>query len=384
MKNPQFVICLLALLLAISALAPACSDISSIEKAVMCSKVTQAGEPDIISNTFTPDVSNIYCSIKLRHTSAQSQVKGEWYVVDSDEADLKNSMIGEGSVVAGTEYVVLQFARSDKLLPRGDYEVKLYFDDELAQAVPFKIEGEASPSAATLSDVTMCTSLDLLTDKPLDNVDVFPSDISKIFCSVKVNDADFNTVIRGRWTYISGELENLKGKVIYDPSTKAEGREYISFSIGIQPGKQLPTGQYNITLFVDDKEQATVPFSVVAPGSIKWPYVSEMATFSYMDEEQKTAALTSRFTSDDKEINFRVKAYNAPQGTALGIQWILDRSADAVIQQKLVKEDQNQIEGSMEIRTALITKKDPFVKGDYLVKIFINGEEKASFPFKVE
>ncbi|MBN1375290.1 MAG: hypothetical protein JXA01_03960 [Dehalococcoidia bacterium] len=384
MKKTLFIICLLASVLTAAALTSACTSTSPIEQAVMCSKVTQTGGPEVISDTFAPDVSSIYCSIKLRYTSAQSKVKGEWYVVSSDEADLKNSMIGQGSVVAGTEYVVLQFARSDKLLPKGDYEVKLYFDDEPAQSVPFTIKGEASPSAANLTDATMCTSLDLLTEKPLDKVDVFPSDVSKVFCAVKVNDADFNSVIKARWTYIGGELENLKGKVIYEPSTKVEGREYISFSIGMQSGKQLPTGQYDITLFIDGDEQMKLPFSVVAPDSIKWPYISEMSTFSYTDEEQKTATLTSRFTTDDKQINFRARAYNAPQGTVMNIQWILDRSADAVIQEKLVQEDKNQIEGSIEIRAALITKEESFVKGDYLVKIIIDDEEMGRFPFKVE
>jgi hypothetical protein len=365
-------------------LTPGCANTSPIEKAVTCSKVSTSGEPVTIVNTFAPDASNIYCSIKLSSTSLKSNVKAEWYVVNSEEAGLKNSLIGQGTVVAGTPYVVLQFTRSDKLLPRGDYEVKLYFDNALVQSVPFKVRGETTPSAATLSDATMCTSLDLLTDKPLDKMDVFPNDISKIFCSVKVNNGDFNTVIKARWTYVSGELEKMKGQTIYEPTAKAEGRKYISFSIGMQPGKTLPNGQYNITLFVEGKEQVNVPFTVVAPASIKWPYVSEMSTFSYADQDQKTVTLTAQFPADTKNVNFRAKAYSAPAGTELNIQWILDRSADATIQSRLIKEDKNTIEGTVEIRASLVTKSDPFTKGDYLVKMLVNGQELSSVPFKVQ
>jgi hypothetical protein len=230
----------------------------------------------------------------------------------------------------------------------------------------------------------MCTSLDLLTNKPLDKIDVFPSDISKIFCSVKINKGDFNTVIKARWTYVNGELEDMKGKTIYEPTTKAEGREYISFSIGMQPGKQLPIGQYNITLFVENKEQLNVPFTVVAPASIKWPYISEMSTFLYADQDQKTVTLTGQFTADTKQVNFRAKAYDAPAGTELSIQWILDRSADATIQSKLIKEDKSKVEGTVEVRASLISKSDPFVKGDYLIKMLVNGQEFATVPFKVQ
>ncbi|MGD0854834.1 MAG: hypothetical protein ABSA18_03420 [Dehalococcoidia bacterium] len=384
MKMPLFIVYILAAISVLFVLTPGCANTSPIEQAVICSKVSTTGEPATVSNTFTPDVSNIYCSVKLTSTSAKSKVKAEWYLVNSDNASLNNSLIGEGSIAAETPYVVLAFTRADKLLPKGDYEVKLYFDNALVQSVPFKVQGDVTPSAATLSDATMCTSLNLLTNEPLDKIDVFPSDISKIFCSVKVNNGDFNTVIKARWTYVSGELENMKGKIIYEPTTKAEGREYISFSIGMQPGKQLPKGQYNITLFVESKEQVNVPFTVVDPASIKWPYVSEMSTFSYTDKDQKTANLTAQFTPDMKQVNFRARAYNAPTDTELNIQWILDRSADGVIQSQMLKEDKSKIDGTVEIRASLISKSDPLTKGDYLIKMLVNGQEMASVPFKVQ
>ena len=384
MKKYLLAVYMLVAISVLFVLVPGCAGTSPIEQATICSKVTQNGEPETIASIFTPDVSSIYCSVKLRSTSVQSKVKAEWYMVNSDNASLSNSMIGEGSIAAETPYVVLAFTRSDKLLPKGDYEVKLYFDNILVQSVQFKIQGEAASSAATLSDVTMCTSLDLLTNKPLDKTDIFPNDISIIFCSIKLNNADFNTAIKARWTYVSGEMENFKGKTIYEPTRKAEGLEYISFSIGMAPGKQLPIGQYNITLFVDGKEQVNVPFSVVAPSSVKWPYLSEMSTFAYTDQDKKAISLTARFPVDSKEINYKVRAYNAPAGTELVINWILDRGADGLIQEKLIKEDKSIIEGTVEIDGALITKSDPFVKGDYLIKVLIDGQEKLSFPFKIE
>jgi hypothetical protein len=38
----------------------------------------------------------------------------------------------------------------------------------------------------------------------------------------------------------------------------------------------------------------------------------------------------------------------------------------------------------VEIRASLISKSDPLTKGDYLIKMLVNGQEMASVPFKVQ
>lgn len=384
MKISIFAVCLLAVISVTSVLMPGCTNNLPIEQAVMCSKVNSAGAPETISDTFPPDVAIIYCSVKLSSPSAKSTVKAQWYMVNSDNASQNNSLIGEGSIAAETPYVVLAFTRSGELLPKGGYEVKLSYDGTFAKSVQFNILGEAAPSAATLSDITMCGSVDLSTSKPIGKTDIFPNDTSNIFCSVKVNNADFNTIIKARWTYVSGDLESMKGKTIYEPAVQAEGRDYIPFSISVPVGKQFPNGQYSVTLSVENKEQGSATFTVVDPASIKWPYISEMSTFSYADQDQKTATLTAQFPYDVKQVNFRARAYNAPAGTEINIQWIIDRSADATIQDKLIKEDKTEIDGSVEIRASLASKSDPFIKGDYLIKLLVNGDEMAVVPFKVQ
>jgi hypothetical protein len=380
MKIPRL---MAVLVVGLALILPACASQSPVEQAVIASEVTSAGEPKTLADSFPPDVSNIYCSVKLATTSIRSTVKAEWYIVKSDEAGLTNSLIAQGTVVAGTQYVVLAFTRADRLLPKGDYEVKLYFDGKYALAVPFKVQG-SSTAKGKLSEATTCTGIDLLTNKPLDKVDIFPVDISKVYCSAKIDGADFTTNIKARWTYVNGPAEALKGKVIANPSAKAEGRQYVSFSIGMPVGKQFPTGEYAVTLFIEDNEQATLPFKVVDAAAIKWPYVSELSVFSYADPDKKTAVLMGQFAGDTKEIDVRAKAYNAPPGTVLNIQWVLARSTDGVWADELIKDDKNTIDGTVEIRGSITAVKTPFVKGDYLVKLLINGQETARVPFRVQ
>ena len=384
MKTSRLAIFILAVITMLYLSSPACVDQSPIERAVLTDNVTVSGEPETVKDSFAPDIDSIYCSVKLATISNQSTVKAEWYIANSDEAGLKDNLIGQGSTLASTPYIVLQFTRSDKLLPRGDYEVKLYFDGKLIQTLPFKVQGEAAPSEATLSESTLCTSIDPFTDRPLDKMDVFPNDISSIYCSVKLNDADFNTNIKASWLYINGELENMKGKIIANPVVKAEAREYISFSLGMPAGKKLPLGEYSITLFVDDKEQEELAFRVVSPSDIKWPYISEMSTFVWGDADKKSIKPTSQFAEDVQEIDFRVNVYNAPPGTELGVQWMLERSSDGVWFDKLLNEEKIKIGGTGPIYPGLLRKSDPFVKGDYLVRLFIDGQEVVSVPFKVQ
>ncbi len=265
-----------------------CINQSPIDQAVITDNVTKTGQPALSVDSFAPDVNNIYCSVKLSNVAASSAVKAEWYVAKSDEASLTNSLIGNETLAASSPYIVFTFTRADKLLPRGDYEVKLYYDNKYEKSATFKVEGNISAPAASVSEATMCSAVDLLTNKPIDKIDTFPNDVSKIFCSFKVSGAGINTVLKGHWVYVGGELPALAGKTINDSTTTAEGREYISFSIAVPTGKLFPNGQYDLKLLVEDKEVADLPFKVVAPASIPGPFFAGMSTFTYSGSDNNT------------------------------------------------------------------------------------------------
>ncbi len=244
-----------------------------------------------VTDNLTPDIGTIYCSVKLTSPSAKSKLKAEWYVVKSEEAGLNDYLIGTETVAADSPYAVFAFARSDKLLPRGDYQVKLYFDDKYVQSAPFYVQGQAAASSTTLSDATTCAGLDQLTGKPVSITGIFPSDASSICCSVKVSGAQFNDQVKARWTYISGELAGFQGKTIAEQSAKVEGREYLSYSFGPKAGQPFPRGDYSVGLYVDDRELVNLPFSVVAPADIKGPYVGELAIYAYTDNRNERCSI---------------------------------------------------------------------------------------------
>lgn len=381
--NKIFIAAVLMITMFVSAIG--CINSNPIEQAVMCSSVTKEGEPTLVASTFPPDVEAIYCSVKLSNISNDEKIKGEWYVVKSDEAGLANSLLNTESVAANALYAVFAFVRSDILLPRGDYEVRLYFDNKFIQSVPFKVQGEASKLSAVLSDATLCTSIDITTGKPLDRMEIVPNDAAILYCSVKVSNADFGTKVTARWIYIKGELEGFQDKTLGERDTKVEAREYIAFPISRAGSKGFPIGEYCVKLFIEDKEQMSVPFKVVDSASIPGPYLSEAATFTYKgSSENQTLELSGIFPANTETIYCEMKVNNAPAGTELKIRWIIAKDAQGEVSDYQFKEDSILVEGTMPIIIRLKRESDPFPRGEYLVKFMLNGNEKIAVPFKVK
>jgi isochorismate hydrolase len=79
-----------------------CVNQSPIDQVVITGGVTSTGQPELAVDNFTPDVNNIYCSVKLSNVSASSTVKAEWYVAKSEEAGLTDSLIGNETLPASS------------------------------------------------------------------------------------------------------------------------------------------------------------------------------------------------------------------------------------------------------------------------------------------
>lgn len=384
MKITRFAAYIMLILTVLLPAFTACLNMSPFEQVLVCSEVAKDGEPVKTVESVVPDIDNIYCSVKLVSTSDKSNIKAEWKIVKSEDGQYSDYLIGNETIAASTKYVVLGFVRSDKLLPIGDYEVKLYYDDKFVQSVPFKVMGEASVSTAILTEATMCTGIDLLENKPLDKVTVFPNDSAAIYCSVKVTGASFATVVKARWTYLDGELEGLRNKTIYTASSKVEGKQYMSFSLGMAEGKNFPIGNYELALLIEDKEQANLQFKVVSPAEIPGPFISDALTLAYTDKEKNTVDITGKFASSIEEIWVNARIYNAPAGTELGLKWVLVRSDDAIYADQLLKEDKVTIEGTTPIFAAFKRGEKEMIKGDYAVIIALDGKDKVTLPFRVK
>ena len=107
----------------------------------------------------------------------------------------------------------------------------------------------------------MAGSVDEITGQPLDKTDTFTADVPDIFVSVKLSNAPADTEVSAEWIYVSGEVEDLENYTIMTLSDTYEGTQYIYFSISEMEGS-WPSGNYKVVLYIDGKEQLTIPFTV--------------------------------------------------------------------------------------------------------------------------
>ena len=67
---------------------------------------------------------------------------------------------------------------------------------------PVPVEEPPAPTAS-LSEAAMSADVDVQS-RPVEQTSVFLSDISEIYCCVKVSDAPDNTEVRAEWIFIGG------------------------------------------------------------------------------------------------------------------------------------------------------------------------------------
>lgn len=252
-----------------------------------------------------------------------------------------------------------------------------------------------SVSTASLSEATMCKSVDTQTKRPVEKTDVFIPDTPEIFCSVKVSNAPPDTQITAVWVYIQGEAKDLTNYKINEYALTGSGTRYLSFSL-TRPDKGWPIGDYEVRFFIDGQEKLTVPFKVqsasAAPSiSGGEAYLSE-ATMCLSVEPQTKRPIEKAnvFSPDTPEIICSVLLVEAPAGTQVtAVLVYLQGEAKGV---KNFKIDETTITTDVTLGAGegkylswpYPRSENGFPRGDYMVRLFLNGEEKFQVPFKVQ
>ncbi len=361
----------------------ACQNTGPIEKAVMCSAVNQDGSPKEIAAAFPPDIRTIFCSVKLRTVSNSANIKGDWYIVNSQQANLKGYYLGGETAKAEIEYVVFAFERADQPLPAGDYEVRLSYDNQQRLAVPFKIQGETTASAVKLGEAVICSSIDISTGQPLDKWEVIPDDAGSILCSVKVDNATFADFIGAEWKCLKGDLAGINNGVLATRYAKVEGRKNVSFSINLAEGKRWFKGDYQVKLMLNNTENTTMPFQIVDAATLPGPYLSEAVAFVWGGTDNQSMKPTNIFPAGTETINIKVKANNCPDGTEVLFKWILVQSADGIASDLTLDEKTIKASGTLPLLYDVSRKEKEFPRGIFAVKILLGDTERMSIPFEV-
>jgi hypothetical protein len=240
--------------------------------------------------------------------------------------------------------------------------------------------GEVSFTTASLSDAYTCNSIDSSTKAPVIKSSVFSTNDSVIYCSVKLSNAPSDTEVKAQWIYVQGEVKDLNNYVINETPIKAEGTRYVSFSIEAPPSG-WPKGDYLVKLFVDNQEKLTVNFKV----SSTTASLSDAYMCKSVDSSAKTPIITSSvFATNDPVIYCSVKLSNAPSNTEIKAQWIYVQGEVKDMNNYVINETPIKAEGTRYVAFSLEVPASGWPKGDYLVKLFVDNQEKIKVNFKVQ
>ncbi len=130
----------------------------------------------------------------------------------------------------------------------------------LLLAIPLAgCEGEISFTTASLSEVTMCLSVDE-EGRPVSTTALFATDAPEIYTSAKLSNAPPDTEVKLKWIYIKGEAD-VSDYLIDETSRITEGSGYFSGSL-TRPADGWPRGDYKVVWYVDGKEKLSLYFTV--------------------------------------------------------------------------------------------------------------------------
>lgn len=251
-------------------------------------------------------------------------------------------------------------------------------------------------TSGLLTEITMALAVDK-DSRPLQLTTVFTPDADAFFCSFKVIDAPPETEIKGEWTYVSGEVEEQIGQnYVMDELTipVEEGTRYafVYYLRPPVPDYRWPKGDYKVVLYVNNEEDASIPFTVKEKeAGLSDGTVSELTMAMSVDSEGRPLQPTSVFPIDAEGFYCSFKLSNFIPGTKIRVEWVyVGGEAEEEIGENAVFEAQTatiERKGAGYTSTVLQRPSVPdytWPKGDYKVILYVDDEEEASVLFKVE
>ncbi len=230
-----------------------------ITEAVVSKSVNKdTAEPVDVVSEFEADIPAVYCDVKAVQVRGGSVIKAEWYQVKYKLAESSLTVPGEKFMHYNSRFYFEQKKPEGVDWNSGNYEVKIYLDNNLSQTVSFKIKEEkGQASEAKIVSAITCKKVDE-NYAPMDKTDVFPDNINKICCSVQVSNAQKGAVIKAQW--YNKDKDQLLQSSTYTV-LKDHSAGYIAFSYASE-GQKWDKGKYEVKIYVGNKLIKVAPFKI--------------------------------------------------------------------------------------------------------------------------
>ena len=110
--------------------------------------------------------------------------------------------------------------------------------------------------------------------------------------------------------------------------------------------------------------------------------ITEAFTSSELSHDTSRRAIL--FPQDADRIYCMIRLANAPDNTDVSSQWVFVGGPESTLKDYVVATNTIESKGHEELNFYVSRPDKGFPKGDYLVKLFINGKKKKEVPFSVE
>jgi len=223
----------------------------SISQATMALGVDAQSKPVNPTTTFAANTPEIYCSVLVSNAPAGTELLSEWYYVSGEWQGVTNRLVGTVPFVTqGTMYVSLSLTIPAEGWPGGQYQVKLYLNGALQEAVPFTVE--SAPIGAV-----MAISVDA-NNNPINPTSTFPVGVEKVYTVIYVNDVPAGAKLLVEWYETGGAVDKYMFK--YEATVEARELPYAVHATGGTGGWKA--GTYAVVVSINSERQAVLPFTV--------------------------------------------------------------------------------------------------------------------------
>lgn len=224
----------------------------SISQATMALGVDSQSKPVSPTTTFAANTPEIYCSVLVSNAPAGTELLSEWYYVSGEWQGVTNRLVGEVPFITqGTQYVSLSLIIPDEGWPGGQYQVKLYLNGVLQEAVPFTVE--SAPITAV-----MAISVDA-DNNPVNPTATFPVGVDKVYCVIYVRDAPAGTKLLAEWYDVGSAVHRFINKNSELTVQTSDKPAWVSLAGGTGGWK---AGSYAVVLSINGERALVVPFTV--------------------------------------------------------------------------------------------------------------------------
>lgn len=115
-------------------------------------------------------------------------------------------------------------------------------------------------TSESLSEIMLSQDIDEQLS-PVNATTDFSTDARMIFCSFTPSKAPAGTTITAQWIYVKGEEKDLTDYVIEQWTERTKDQRRLAMFIR-QPTNGWPKGEYKVVLFVNSREEISVPFTI--------------------------------------------------------------------------------------------------------------------------